>query len=370
MKKRINKVFIACSGLGNINRGYETFAKECFDNLRNVSSGVNFFLIKGGGTSQENVYVVPNLKRRGGLAYFIGRIINKEGYWIEQVTFFIGMIPLILIKKPNVIFYSDFILGTFLWHFKKVFKLRYKLLFSNGSPNGAPFKTEDHVQQLLPYYLNEAMQKGEPLSKFTLLPYGFKIDLKKRYCDIDKIGDLKKKLGFDLNQKIILSVGAINLHHKRMDYLINEFANLPDDFFLIMIGQVEAESEKVIQLAEEKIRGRYKMFTLKYEELINYYIISDFFVLCSLNEGFGRVLVEASSYGLKCIVHHSEMFKELLDDNAIYVNMNNHYELTSAILNAPLLYNKNKLIEFSYNNYSWDILSKLYIEMFNKLDCI
>ena len=46
------KVFLVCSGLGKINRGFESFTQECFVALSSVTK-LEVTLFKGGGTSNK-----------------------------------------------------------------------------------------------------------------------------------------------------------------------------------------------------------------------------------------------------------------------------------------------------------------------------
>jgi 1,2-diacylglycerol 3-alpha-glucosyltransferase len=359
-------VFIVCTGLGHINRGYESFTRECFDALKDTTA-FKLYLIKGGGKSIGNEIALPNLPRRKKTAQFLAKILPTDSYTIEQATFCIAMLPLIIKKKPAVIFYSDFTLGTYLWHLRKYLKFKYKLLFSNGAPNGPPFKTEDHVQQLLPVYLEQAIQQGAPASMQTLLPYGFNIDVTERLNNIGNKDTIRRKLGLSVTQKIILSAGAVNKHHKRMDYLINEVSKLGPDYYLVILGQFEAETPELIALATEKLKGRFTITNVAYEQVKDYYSAADYFVLASLNEGFGRVLIEALSYGLPCIVHDYINAKQVLGENAVYLNMENEGELARYFLKGNSNFDKEVLIQAAYNRYSWNVLKDDYLKMISGL---
>lgn len=361
-------VFLVCTGLGRINRGYESFTRECFDALKDTNR-FNLYLIKGGGKSTGNEIALPNLPRRNSAAKFISKLLPFNAYTIEQATFCVSMLPLIITKEPTVIYYSDFELGTYLWHLRKYIKFKYKLLFSNGAPNGPPFKTEDHVQQLLPVYLEQAILQGAPAAMQTLLPYGFDINIEERISSIDKKESVKARLGFSSTQKIILSVGTINKHHKRMDYLIEEVAKLGDNYFLVILGQFEAESPELVKLASNKLGNRFTIANVTFEQVKDYYIATDYFVLASLNEGFGRVLIEALSYGLPCIVHDYVNAKQVLGANATYLNMKNEGELAQYFLNENKTLDKKLLIKAAYNIYSWDVLKKDYLKMISDRIC-
>src|SRR3981189_1159263 len=131
-------VFFACTGLGRINRGYETFTHEFFQALQDEPS-FDLHLFKGGGSSSQKETTLLNLHRDTPFANFLGNMFKKEPYFFEQLSFFFSFLPYVIIRKPVVIFYSDFLLGCFLWNFRKKLGLKYKLIFSNGAPNGPPF---------------------------------------------------------------------------------------------------------------------------------------------------------------------------------------------------------------------------------------
>lgn len=359
-------VFIVCTGLGHINRGYESFTQECYDALKDTKA-FKLYLIKGGGKSTGNEIVLPNLPRRNKATQLLTKVLRFDAYKIEQITFCLSLLSLIFKKKPVVIYYSDFWLGTYLWHLRKLLKLKYKLLFSNGAPNGPPFKTEDHIQQLLPVYLEQAIKQGAPVDMQTLLPYGFNINIQERLNDLTKKEKIRKQLGLTSDQKIILSVGAVNKHHKRMDYLINEIAKLGKDYFLVILGQFEVETDELIKLASLKLPGRNLITNVAYEKVKEYYIAADYFVLASLNEGFGRVLIEALSYGLPCIVHNYINAKQVLGENGTYLNMQKEDALAQYLKVVKPQLNPSHLIQAAYNNYSWQVLKKDYIKMIKQL---
>ena len=355
-----------CTGVGHINRGYETFTIECFNELSS-SPEFELYLLKGAGASSKHELTIPCVQRNTKLARRLARITGHEKYWVEQLTFLIGMLPSLIRYKPKVIYYSDFVLGTFLFHLRRFLKFKYKLLFSNGSPNGPPYKTEDHVQQLLQIYEKQGLDGGTPPEKQTLLPYGFKIDVNQRLQAVGERDARRKALGLDPQKKIILAVGAINKYHKRMDYIVNEIAKLPADYFLVILGQYEQQTQEIKELAADKLRGRHIIANVLPDEVKKYYAVSDYFALGSLVEGFGRVIIEALSYGLPCFVNDYVNAREVLGKYGEYVDMKTDGALSSAILAYKQQFSKQDRIEASYNIYSWDKLKQQYVNMITKL---
>lgn len=365
-EKKKPVVFIVCTGLGRINRGYESFTQECYEALKNINE-FDLYLIKGGGQKSAKEIVIPNFNRNGYPAKFLSKLLNKKSYIIEQFSFCISLLPLIIKRKPSVVYYSDFIAGTYLWHLRKLLKFKYRLLFVNGAPNGPPYKTEDHIQQLLPVYLNDALEKGETAAKQTLLPYAFNINITNRLNAINRKHKIRTELGFSQSQKIILSVGAVNKRHKRIDYIINEVALLSRDYFLIVLGQYDDETAELITLAKNKLPGRCLIKNISHNEIGNYYLVADCFVLASLSEGFPRVTIEALSFGLPCIVHDYIITHQVLRDHGIFIDMRFEGELSNFLNKKDNKYlDKSELINAAYNLYSWDKLKDKYADMILK----
>jgi hypothetical protein len=237
------RVFLLCSGLGHVRRGYESFTEECFTAL-SPHPELDISLFQGGNTSIAPATTLWNLPRNHPFTKRLATL-SREGsnfsdpYFCEQASFCLSLIPHLHRQKPDVIFFSDFVLGTMLWHWRRISKLSYKLLFSNGAPNGPPFSRMDHVQHLTPTHYQTALDAGEVASKHSLVPYGIHIEPKyTRLAQSDREA-IRRKLGLPLDRPLILSVGAINKAHKRMDYLIQEVARLPEPRpYLILLGQI------------------------------------------------------------------------------------------------------------------------------------
>ncbi|MBS1627454.1 MAG: glycosyltransferase [Bacteroidetes bacterium] len=360
MKKKT--IFIVCTGLGNINRGYETFTRECFDVLKN-SDEFNLILLKGAGNTTNNEIVINNCKRNSTTTLLISKIFKCETYKIEQISFALNMLPKIFKYKPSLIYYSDFILGTWLWHFRKWLKFKYTLLFSNGAPNGPPFTRTDFVQQLLPLYVEQSMKAGEPKEKFIVLPYAIYCNKEENIESSKQIVELRKSLNIPLDKKIIISVGAINSNHKRMNYVIDEFAVMNNDkYFLILLGQLNAESEEIITKASKQLKtGTYLIKQVDSNWVKLYLLMSDYFILASLNEGLPRVLPEALSCGLLPIVHDYNVTRETLKGKGIFKNLTQSRQLSNAINEVDeCKISKEDLIKFAFENYSWNVLKYNY----------
>jgi len=314
-----------------------------------------------------------NIPRSSYLARLFGKILGKEPYFIEQFTFFLSLIPYIYKKRPGIIYYSDFNLGTFLWHLRRFTNFKYKLLFSNGAPNGPPFSRMDHVQHLTPFHYNMALNAGEPPSKHSLVPYGIYVRNHLDTLSKDEREALCRKLNLPIEKPLILSVGTINKTHKRMDYLISEVSNLSKPLpYLLILGQHDVESSEIIHKGNQQLGAEnFQVETVYPQQISDYYSIADLFVLPSLHEGFGRVLLEAMSYGLPCLVHDYEITRYVLSDNEYF----NDFTKTGALSNLITQVisdtdDEGKRVarhRFIYERFSWEVLIPEYIDMFQKV---
>ena len=354
-----------CSGVGHINRGYESFATELNEAIRGTAS-FETILLKGSGEDIDNEKTFWCIKRNSKVCKLISRILGKDGYWVEQFTFSLSILLYVFKKKPSVIVYWDFHLGTFLWHYRGFLKFKYKLLFSNGAPNGPPFTRMDHLQQLLPMYVKEAELAGTPSAKQTLLPYAITINKEKNRALIADKVNLMQKLKLPTNKKIIICVGAVNSHHKRIDYLINEFSLIDsNNYFLIVLGQIDEQSTSIILQAKQQLpNNNYLIQQVAGNDVVNYLAVADYFILPSLNEGLPRVLPEALAAGLLPIVHNYTVTQETLKGYGVFKNMSATSILQDAIdeVDARNI-GKQTLIDFAFNNYSWEKLVVKYEQM-------
>lgn len=370
MRKGKLKLFLVCTGLGHINRGYESFTSEIHEVLK-VEQGLDLWLFKGAGNGSRREISLNCLKRESNFTKYISSVVKFDPYYLEQLSFFLALIPYVLFHRPKVILYSDFILGTYLFHFRKWLGFKYKLLLSNGAPNGPPFKTEDHVQQLLHYHYQNAISKGESPDKQTVIPYGIESEiLWNDLSETDK-NRIKSTLGLPLDKRIILSVGAINKNQKRMDYLVKEFSQMDShNFFLLMVGQISDGTKEIELLANSILPMKnFMILQLGKNDMPMVYRIADAFILASLSEGLPRVLLEALNEGLPIGVHDYPLVREILGENGYYADFTQEGNLFNLL--KIIFHNTNhsskSVHSYCYEKYSWEMLKPRYLEMIYKV---
>src|SRR6186997_2934075 len=90
------RVFLPCTGLGRQRRGFETFTLECAHALRS-DPRIELTVFSGAAVPGVDARARWNLPRDGALAAQIGQVVGHDGYFVEQSTFFLSLIPALVL---------------------------------------------------------------------------------------------------------------------------------------------------------------------------------------------------------------------------------------------------------------------------------
>lgn len=364
------KVLFSCSSVGITNRGIESFFREAFDGLKH-SARLEALLIKGGGKSFQDEKVVWCLAKTSRLAAFIGRVVGRSSYVVEQWSSFPGVVLAIRKFRPHVVFTSDANLMFLLRRFRRQIGVPFRVLYSNGGPVHPPFNRHDCVHQVAPFYLHEALEAGEPPEKHFLVPYGIHVPSAPVY-DVAAKRALRQQLGLPLDRPIVLSVGWIARQHKRMDYVIEEVARMAEPRpYLQMLGAMDEASPEIIDLANRLLGpDHFSARSVPYQQVADYYRAADCFVLGSLKEGFGRVYLEALMHGLPTIGHRHPVIEWVLGGAGIVADLSQPGGLATVLaeqLAIPADLQKaqsHQRWESVRSRFDWEVLRDSYAAMF------
>ena len=178
-----------------------------------------------------------------------------------------------------------------------------------------------------------------------------------------------------LNSKVVLFVGRLT-SIKCVDSLLKSFADLKGKNYLIIIGDGE-DYGKLNTLASNLGVKDKVIFTgnVKHEDVYSYMGVSDVFVLPSLMETGGNVLLEALASGLPIISTKVGWAEDLVKEgyNGFIVRKNNLNDLKNRL---GLLLNNNTLLSKFKNNsvnlaktklITWKQCAKLYEKEYKAL---
>lgn len=303
-------------GLGNINRGFEISTARFFGSLQNDPDlDVRLF---AGGVFPDSVKVWNvgrNAWLNAGVRHWPG--MNdvqrwKLAYVLEQVSFCFGLLAQSGGWQPDVVWTKEVPLAHVLYYFRHITGLKYKIVFSNGGGfRPDTYKQFDFIHHLQSDAYGEALEAGLPAEQMTIIP-----NLVPERSTLKSKEELRKEYGIQPNDWVIVCVAAWNRHHKRIDYLIEEIARMADpDVKLIVCGQPEPEGESLKELAEKLLPGRTTWVTLPENRVCEVLKLSDVFVLPSLYEGLGAVIIEAAMAGLPVICHPHSGSRFILQDD-------------------------------------------------------
>ncbi len=357
-----------------MNRGIESFFRECFDGLHPLAgaAGIKLELVKGRGECREDEHRVWCLPRTGSAARTLGAMIRRSSYAVEQLSSLPGIIRRIRRERPDAILYSDGDMARWLYRLRGAIGVPFRLIYSNGAPMKAPFMYCDHVQQVTPFFLQQALDAGESPQRQLLAPYGIRVPAGDVQFDPKQQEQVRRELELPVDRQIVLSVGWISAYHKRMDYLIEEVASMASPRpFLVMLGAMDEKTPPILRLAREKLgQENFAARSVPYEQVARYYLAADVFTLCSLQEGFGRVFLEALMYGLPCAIHDHPVMRWVLANEGSFADLSQPGSLKKTleeILTHPLASEAMSRRRRSVRErFAWESLAPAYFEMFHK----
>ena len=158
-----------CSGLDHAQRGYESFARECFEPIRD-DPGVELELVKASGSPAGREHVAPTLRRDRAVALQLGRAFRFQPFRLEAAAFALGLQRLLERARPDVVYVSEWDTAQILARLRMIRRQRFALLLCNGGFASQGFDHLDHVQELTPAARDYVVQRGADPHRHTVLP--------------------------------------------------------------------------------------------------------------------------------------------------------------------------------------------------------
>jgi glycosyltransferase involved in cell wall biosynthesis len=358
------KIAVICSGLGRVARGYERFASDLGEQLGNRLSIDTY---GSGPVSGRMIRTVPSISRDGlvcRVPFLKSRPVRDPYYW-EAASFTAAALPRLLHEKYDVVHVMDPPIVNFLYHFGRVRRVPWGILYTNGIGIGPEHCVRAyHVHQVSPMFYEEALAYGIPSARMTLAPYPTDPCLTSAPMSRQ---EARSRMGVPSEGFVVLSVAALNRGHKRCDYLVDEIASLPE-VTLLIVGRVEDTT--LLSYAKARLGERFRQMELPPEGVAAAYRAADLFVSSSLFEGFGIAIVEAMFAGLPVLVHRNQHFEWLVGDERSLVEMDRPGAVADAVgrlLRHPIRESeldsqRNRALE----RFSWDGARPAYVEMYER----
>jgi len=360
------KIALLCTGLGNIYRGHEIFARDLFTL---VGGSVDMTLFKGGGEPAHKEVVIPNISRSSPWLQHItpnaspkwaSMAITQEQLRIEAETFSYAVLGHLLEGEFDIIHCLEYEVCERLYGLRHLFRKTPKIVFSNGGAIvAADLPPCDFVQEHSPNNLLSSA-KG----KSFMVPHG--VDVRLFHPQVQS--DFRAEHGIPADAFVVISVGTICYHHKRTDHVIREVAALPHAH-LLLVGQESADMPAIVALGQQLMPGRITFTKMPHDDLPRAYAAADVFVLGSLFETFGIVYIEAMAMGLPVISTHHANQRAIIQEG-IFIDMAVPGLLTAALRDTPPerfaeLGRKGR--EIAVRDYDLDTLKQSYVDHYTAI---
>jgi len=332
------RVAVACSGLGHIQRGVEAWAQDLGRALKDAGANITIY----GNGNDENVIPIPCLRRTSTGAIWLARALRSFGGWhyglgsayeVEQATFALALWPQ-MCRSIDIVHVQDPVLAAYFEWAHRRGLCRAKVIYANGTNEGAKTMREFAYLQCLTAASFEAWKlQKPPKQKIFMIP---------NFIDtaVFSPGDrrqAREALGLPLDRHILLCCAAIRRHHKRIDYLISEFAaalaEAHCDAMLVIAGARESDTDELIEYGKALLGDKIHFLqNVPRDQMPYLYRAADIFTLASLHEMFGIVLLEAMATGLPIICNDSQEFHAIVGPAGYYCDLSSKGSLAKAVI--------------------------------------
>lgn len=232
-----------------------------------------------------------------------------------------------------------------------------------------------HVKQFTKAYLHNMDGVVAPSErvKETLTRYGVTIPMRIIPTGVDLTAinenprrDVRKELGIDSNEKVILTLSRVAAE-KKIDQILDVLPTVleiePNVKFVIAGDgpDVQPLKDQVARLSLED----YVIFagSVEHSDVGNYYRMADLFVSASDTETQGLTYIEALASGTKCVVYSTDYTEHVFDNKELGSTFTTKNEMTNEIIDylkanqftIPKNLKEKKLIDVSADTFAHKI---------------
>jgi 1,2-diacylglycerol 3-alpha-glucosyltransferase len=343
------KIAVASSGLGHVARGVEAWAEDL--GLGLFERGHSVILCKGGGVAKEPFErVLPCWQRLAPTAQRLAKW-TRRGLWrlrlgsvyeLEQASFTWHLLKLLRREGIDILHVQDPTVALFVQQAQRLGWVKCRTVLGHGTEEPLEFLRKiTYLQHLMPYHLESARNAGVWKPTWTAIP---------NFIDTDtyfpgRCDALRTELGIPADGLVVLCAAAIRRDHKRIDYLLNEFAELrrmaPDlPAWLVVAGGREHDTDDLVAHGQRLLGDRLRtLVAFPRDRMPDLYRSADLFVLTSLMEMMGIALIEASATGIPCLVNQHPVLEWIIGDGGDTLAMSEPGALAQSLhrwlLDAP-----------------------------------
>lgn len=228
-------------------------------------------------------------------------------------------------------------------------------------------------------YFKIEMSRAEYLKGLTTISYQSKQKIKEFYPNLepkvihlwtddsfvqrDKV-QYRKLLNLPLDKFIILNIGN-DYNRKNIDILPKIMNNLSKDYLLIRIGNSE-------RIFDRFVKNNFVSKSMVDDHIYPYlFNAADVVIMPSLEEGFGRPVIEAINSGTPLVLSNIDIFKEILGTYKYYADPKDVDEWVQKILKIEEESSKEhfgiKLYAKISNYYREERARKQYMDFYKRM---
>lgn len=369
----MKRVAIIQSTLGMVNRGSETF---CIEIALSLSKYYEIEVYSMGIAPELKDFTIEVPYHTGKIENWYTQIYQKSEWlqwlsWRSKYTYFMHP-DYIKNKKWTKHVYHKYLKGK-----------KYDILFPNNGLAGAIYARKYRKVHRVPYLYVGAGGTG-PCDWWVLQNkpdcYVAISSVQERWaskqCDrVVKIPNgtfvedyvqapKSKKFCINPENKLVLSVGALDMNTKRHQLAIEAVAKL-SNVDLLILGQGQHQ-DKLQKLGDQLLPGRFAIRSVPHAQVASIYHSADIFTLPSREEPFGIVYIEAMASGLACVATDDETRREVIGNAGMFCDVENITEYANTIKQALEKNWGNRPVEQAMK-FDYSVIGKRYYELIESI---
>ncbi|MFQ5556729.1 MAG: glycosyltransferase [Acidimicrobiales bacterium] len=354
-------------GAGSTWRGYEVFAVQLTRWLR--TAGIEVLMLTGGSTALSGAERVPRIERGSTAAGRIAGALGVRPHTVEHLSFAAGAVGAIRRFGPDAIVASESVLLA-LWRraARVLGTTRPVHVLTNGGSRRPPFAYADGVIHHAAD-LHLAALACEPAARHTMLACPVPVPSPDEVAAARAARvSLLDELGVPSRRRVVVVAGSIDRRVKRVDHVVADLAAVADDLdlHLLLLGAEPKVEAGLVTHCRRAMPGRVAVREVPFDEMGRYYAAADLHVSASLDEGFGRVFVEAQAWGTPSLVHDTDRARQVLGGQGVFVDTTQPGAIARALPGA-LDRRPTERARENVAKGSWEALGPRYVEFIEQV---
>jgi glycosyltransferase involved in cell wall biosynthesis len=383
------KIAIASSGLGTVSRGIETWALDTAAALNRRGVDVTLFAAAPVPAGDTPLRIIRCLRRGTRLNRLIVRAVPgftwrwglKSDYALEQRTFWHTLKPILDRDRFDILHVQDPLLADCCRRAHLAGATTTRVILAHGTEEPPAFlEPFDYLQHLAPWHLQQCHQKPTPATSrphWTAIPNFVNTEVYRPVASASERASLRRAIGLPDDAFILGTAAAIKRHHKRIDWLIREFARALEahpgtPLHLVIAGARTPDFNALAELAHECGKGHVTFLPdHPHAQMPDLLRTFDGFALASLFEMMPIALLEAIASGLPVITHDHPVLAWISGPAGIRLDLRRDGALTEGLraLMAPdaATTRRSAARQYALEHFSETVVIQRYIDYYDHM---